>query len=102
MLFLEHLSSHLIIASHIQDIDKNISIDAPVISIDRIISLHIPSICSGNHLGGVLATEHLIDKEATLFFRLTSLYRYANERNLSKFLLPLFYGFLHLIHPYEG
>jgi len=52
----------VIIASHTQDIDKNIAIHAPVISIDRIISPHIPSICSDNYQGGVLAAEHLIAK----------------------------------------
>ncbi|RCX21004.1 LacI family transcriptional regulator [Anaerobacterium chartisolvens] len=52
----------VIIASHTQDIDKNISIDAPIISIDRVISQLIPSICSDNYQGGVLAAEHLIAK----------------------------------------
>lgn len=51
----------VIIASHTQDIDKNIAIDAPVISIDRVIP-RIPSICSDNYQGGVLAAEHLIGK----------------------------------------
>lgn len=50
----------VIIASRTQDIDKNIAIDAPVISIDRVISPRIPSICSDNYQGGVLAAEHLI------------------------------------------
>ena len=52
----------VIIASHTQDIHMNIAIDAPVISIDRILSPHIPSICSDNYQGGVLAAEHLISK----------------------------------------
>ncbi len=52
----------VIIASRTQNIDKNIAIDAPVISIDRIISDSIPSICSDNYQGGVLAAEHLISK----------------------------------------
>ena len=52
----------VIIASHTQDIDKNISIDAPIISLDRIISPQIPSICSDNYQGGILAAEHLISK----------------------------------------
>ncbi|MGE5613287.1 MAG: LacI family DNA-binding transcriptional regulator [Bacillota bacterium] len=52
----------VIIASRTQDIDKNIAIDAPVISIDRVISPRIPSICSDNYQGGVLAAEHLIAK----------------------------------------
>ena len=52
----------VIIASHTQDIDKKININAPVISIDRIISPQIPAICSDNYQGGVLAAEHLISK----------------------------------------
>lgn len=52
----------VIIASRTQNIDKNIEIDAPVISIDRVISPAIPSICSDNYQGGVLAAEHLIAK----------------------------------------
>lgn len=52
----------VIIASHTQDIDKNISIDAPIISLVRIISPQIPSICSDNYQGGILAAEHLISK----------------------------------------
>ncbi|HHW23402.1 MAG TPA: LacI family transcriptional regulator [Clostridiaceae bacterium] len=52
----------VIIASRTQNIDKNIAIDAPVISIDRVISPAIPSICSDNYQGGVLAAQHLIDK----------------------------------------
>ncbi len=52
----------IIIASRTQNIDKNIAIDAPVISIDRVISPRIPSICSDNYQGGVLAAEHLIAK----------------------------------------
>ncbi|NLU52684.1 MAG: LacI family transcriptional regulator [Clostridiaceae bacterium] len=52
----------VIIASRTQNIDKNIAIDAPVISIDRVISPTIPSICSDNYQGGVLAAQHLIDK----------------------------------------
>ena len=54
----------VIIASHTQDIDKNISIDAPIISLDRIISPQIPSICSDNYQGVILAAEHLISKGA--------------------------------------
>lgn len=49
----------VIIASHTQNIDKNIAIDAPVISIDRVISPCIPSVCSDDYQGGILATEHL-------------------------------------------
>ncbi|NLX77672.1 MAG: LacI family transcriptional regulator [Clostridiaceae bacterium] len=52
----------VIIASHTQNLDKKINIDAPVISIDRIISPQIPAICSDNYQGGVLAAEHLISK----------------------------------------
>jgi len=52
----------VIIASHTQNLDKKVNINAPVISIDRIISPQIPAICSDNYQGGVLAAEHLISK----------------------------------------
>lgn len=52
----------VILASHTRNIDLSIEIDAPIISIDRIISPRIPSISSDNYQGGVLAAEHLIMK----------------------------------------
>jgi LacI family transcriptional regulator, sucrose operon repressor len=52
----------IILASHTQNLDMNIAIDAPVISIDRIISPRIPAISSDNYQGGILAAEHLITK----------------------------------------
>jgi len=52
----------VILASRTQNLDLNIAIDAPIISIDRIVSPRIPSICSDNYQGGVLAAEHLIAK----------------------------------------
>lgn len=77
----------VIIASRTQDIDKNIAIDAPVISIDRVISPSIPSICSDNYQGGVLAAEHLISKGCKKLVHIsgsTNLNMDANKR---------FYGF---------
>ncbi len=52
----------VILASHTQNIDLSIAIDAPIISVDRIISPRIPSVCSDNYQGGILAAEHLIAK----------------------------------------
>ncbi|NMA66687.1 MAG: LacI family transcriptional regulator [Clostridiaceae bacterium] len=77
----------VIIASRTQDIEKNIAIDAPVISIDRVISPTIPSICSDNYQGGVLAAEHLIAKGCKKLVHIsgsTNLNMDANKR---------FYGF---------
>ncbi len=77
----------VIIASRTQNIDKNIAIDAPVISIDRVISPTIPSICSDNYQGGVLAAEHLIAKGCKKLVHIsgsTNLNMDANKR---------FYGF---------
>jgi LacI family transcriptional regulator, sucrose operon repressor len=54
--------SGVIVASRTQDLHQHIRYDAPVISIDRIISSQIPAICSDNYQGGVLAAEHLIAK----------------------------------------
>lgn len=52
----------VIVASHTQDLGKSIRYDDLVISIDRVISTQIPSVCSDNYQGGVLAAEHLIDR----------------------------------------
>ena len=52
----------VIIASHTQDIAESVSFDAPIISIDRIISPSISAVCSDNYSGGQLAAELLIRK----------------------------------------
>ncbi|NLT14544.1 MAG: LacI family transcriptional regulator [Clostridiales bacterium] len=52
----------VIIASRTQDIGESVQMDAPIISIDRMISPVIPSVCSDNFTGGCLAARHLIDK----------------------------------------
>lgn len=52
----------IILASHTQDINPGAAVDAPIISLDRTLSPHIPSVCSDNYRGGVLAAEHLIAK----------------------------------------
>ena len=52
----------VIIASHTQNLSSNIVVDSFVISIDRVIAPHIPSVCSENYQGGILAAEHLISK----------------------------------------
>jgi len=52
----------IIIASRTQNLQNYLNIDSPLISIDRIISPNIPSICSDNYHGGVLAARHLIGK----------------------------------------
>lgn len=52
----------IILASRTQNLLEYLVIDSPVICIDRIISPEIPTICSDNYHGGVLAAEHLLDK----------------------------------------
>ncbi len=52
----------VIIASHTQDIAESISLDAPILSIDRIISPNISAVCSDNLSGGRMAAELLIAK----------------------------------------
>lgn len=52
----------VIIASHTQDIAQSVSLDAPILSIDRTISPEISSIGSDNYNGGRLAARHLMKK----------------------------------------
>lgn len=52
----------VIIASHTQDIAQSVSLDAPILSIDRTISPDISAIGSDNYNGGRLAARHLVEK----------------------------------------
>ncbi len=52
----------IILATRTQDIHEFIGTDAPLVSIDRIISTSIPYICSENYQGGMMAAEHLIGR----------------------------------------
>ena len=52
----------IIIASRTQNLQNYLNIESPLISIDRIISSNIPSICSDNYHGGVLAARLLLSK----------------------------------------
>jgi len=52
----------VIIASHTQDIAESVSFDAPILSIDRVISPQISAVCSDNLSGGRMAAELLISK----------------------------------------
>ncbi len=57
-----HKVAGVIIASHTQDLAESVSFDAPILSIDRVISPHISAVCSDNLNGGRMAAEHLIQK----------------------------------------
>jgi LacI family transcriptional regulator, sucrose operon repressor len=52
----------IILASHTDFLDTQIPGGAPVISFDHSISAKIPTICSDNYQGGMLAALHLIKK----------------------------------------
>lgn len=52
----------VIIASHTQDIAESVSLDAPIVSIDRVISPSISAVCSDNFNGGRLAAGLLARK----------------------------------------
>lgn len=52
----------VIIASHTQDIAESVTLDAPIISIDRVISPSISAVCSDNYNGGRMAAELLVRK----------------------------------------
>jgi LacI family sucrose operon transcriptional repressor len=52
----------IILASRTQNLLDEINTDATVVTIDRQLSPRIPSVCSDNYGGGVLAAEHLLAK----------------------------------------
>ena len=52
----------VILGSNTQDLDRYLSFNAPLVTFDRMLSPHIPSVSSDNYNGGVLAAKHLIDK----------------------------------------
>jgi LacI family sucrose operon transcriptional repressor len=52
----------VILASHTQNIDDFIHIDAPLIVIERSPAPHVPCALTDNYNGGYLAGKHLIEK----------------------------------------
>lgn len=55
----------VILASHTQDLEDMvdlIGLDAPLVTIDRVLSNTIPSACPDNYSGGFIGAEHLIDR----------------------------------------
>lgn len=52
----------VILGSNTQDLDRYLSFNAPLITFDRMLSPHIPSVSSDNYNGGVLAANHLLGK----------------------------------------
>ncbi|MBR3795546.1 MAG: LacI family DNA-binding transcriptional regulator [Clostridia bacterium] len=52
----------IILASHTEGIDEFESIDAPLITLDRIVNTRIPAVCADNYHGGKLAGRHLIER----------------------------------------
>lgn len=53
----------IILASHTQDLEDMvdlIGLDAPLVTIDRVLSETIPSACPDNYSGGFIGAEHLI------------------------------------------
>ena len=57
-----HKVAGVILASHTQDLDQYLNFSAPIIAFDRTLSPHIPSVCSDNYNGGVLAAKHFLEK----------------------------------------
>jgi len=52
----------IILASRTQGLLDELNFDCSIVTIDRQISSNVPSVCSDNYGGGVMAAEHLIDK----------------------------------------
>lgn len=57
-----HKVAGVILASHTQDLERYLTFSAPIISFDRTLSPQIPSVCSDNYNGGVLAAQHFLEK----------------------------------------
>ncbi len=51
----------IIMGSHSLEIDEYKDLNLPLVTLDRQIDVKVPYVCSDNYLGGVLATEALID-----------------------------------------
>lgn len=51
----------IILASHTEGIDEFEHIDAPLITLDRVVNARIPAVCADNYSGGKLAGAHLIE-----------------------------------------
>lgn len=55
----------VILASHTQDLEDMVSllgVDAPLLTLDRVLSDSIPSACPDNYVGGYIGAKHLIAK----------------------------------------
>lgn len=52
----------IIMGSHTMSVKEYMSINLPLVTLDRQISKSIPYISSDNYRGGLLATKHLLDK----------------------------------------
>ncbi|MDP3447710.1 MAG: LacI family DNA-binding transcriptional regulator [Eubacteriales bacterium] len=52
----------VILASNTQNLERYLSFNAPLVTFDRMLSPHIPSVSSDNYNGGVLAAKHLLEK----------------------------------------
>lgn len=57
-----HKVAGVILASHTQNLEKYLNFSAPIITFHRTLSPQIPSVCSDNYSGGVLAARHLIER----------------------------------------
>lgn len=57
-----HKVAGVILASHTQNLEGYLNFSAPIITFHRTLSPQIPSVCSDNYNGGVLAANHLIEK----------------------------------------
>jgi len=52
----------IVMGSHTMSVKEYMSINLPLVTLDRQISKSIPYISSDNYRGGILATKHLVDK----------------------------------------
>ena len=56
-----HMVDGIIMGAHTLDVEEYRSLKMPVITLDRIISPHIPNVCSNHREGGLLAAKKLLE-----------------------------------------
>lgn len=66
-----HMVDGIIMGAHTLDIEEYKRLDMPLITLDRIISPHIPNVCSNHQEGGLLVARKLIENHCRFVIQVT-------------------------------